>query len=1075
MIRVGDCNVYLDVMVRSMNHICFLSVYDSSLQRIKAFTAKVNINQDNILIESDSIRNTDHYQVYITPVINGKEKFYHAIMINRDIRSKIILTTAEQAGRDFFQYLMRQYDLPLLDWWGKELLERAEREKNIFGSAALLDYGANSFSKEKIQYYKDLMVYEIGLYDEKVLQKDIKDLFSDGLIWISKHPQRSLDISNMDDYFKKYGHALVEALEKHIKPLTQLNGNCEYLTLLSKRMYPQQLAMVNGVLELLKNSTYAILNEGMGTGKTLQAASICEGYFVRKYMNMHPGATLKDVYSDRNRITYRNIVMAPGHLVEKWVQEITNEIPYSKANILQDFRQLIRIRDDGPERLIREFWVISKDFAKLSYASRPTPIKIRKKKAIRMKRCLACGNSFSTPDSICPSCDNDGYELGDVVNIGSGLICPECGELLLEYKTMAGSDTRVLLPSDFTNPTNYNSKCYYCGAMLWQPHVGNIDLVNLKREEKHTPWYRVTHYANKAHDAVKSVWVHKKYAEEYFESIGEEPLNERIDSFGVRKYSPAQYIKKYMNGYWDFAIFDEAHLYKGGATGQGNAMGALIKSSKKQLALTGTIAGGMAQHLFYLLYRLDPRRMIEKGYQWNDVMKFNKKYGTLETEYEVDFDYDESGVTYKAMTRGKMISEPRAKPGISPLIFTDFLLDKAVFLDLSDLSKYLPPLNEYVISVELGEEERSMKASYDRVLDNIKKLLREKGGKKLLGKMLQFSLSYLDKPYGPKRIIHPLDGSKVCDIDQYPQLCEGEKLLSKAKKLVELVGKELSEGRKCCIYAEYTASPDTCVSYRLKQIIEDHLGAKAVVLESISPEPLKREAWIHEQVEKNQIDVIITNPRCVETGLDFCWETNGSYYSIPTLIFFQMGYSLYTVWQASRRHFRLNQKYECRTYYMGILGTIQMTAISIVAEKQVATSAIQGKFSSEGLAAMAVGVDMKLRLAQALADEDFATGNELQGMFDILGHEDEEDTTYDKYEPMKLLSEIIDPELLKELTTTVETLIDMDELLDEIMSEQPANVLEVKAEKGIETALEPQAGNQRITIDSLENLYDLFV
>ena len=84
-------------------------------------------------------------------------------------------------------------------------------------------------------------------------------------------------------------------------------------------------------------------------------------------------------------------------------------------------------------------------------------------------------------------------------------------------------------------------------------------------------------------------------------------------------------------------------IYKGGATGQGNAMEALIKSSKKQLALTGTIAGGMAQHLFYLLFRLDPHRMIEKGYQWNDVMKFNRKYVTLETEYEVNFDYDESG------------------------------------------------------------------------------------------------------------------------------------------------------------------------------------------------------------------------------------------------------------------------------------------------------------------------------------------------------------------------------------------------------------------------------------------------
>lgn len=559
MIRVGDCNVYLDVLVRSVNHICFLSVYDSSLQRIKAFTAKVNINEGNILIEGDSIKNTDHYQTYITPVMNGKEKFYHAIMINMNLKTKIIISTAERVGTDFYQFLMRQYDLPLLDWWGKELLARAERQKNIIGSAVTVNYGAYSFSREENKNFEELVAYEIGLYDEEILQKDVKNLFAEGLIWISKHPQRSLDISNMDDYFKKYGHALVEALEKHIIPLTELNGNCDCLTLISKRMYPQQIAMVNGVLELLKTSNYAILNEGMGTGKTLQGASICEGYFVRKYMKSHPGVTLKDIYSKRNLITYRNIVMAPGHLVEKWVQEITTEVPYCKAHILQEFRQLVQIRNSGPERTVREFWVMSKDFAKLSYSSRPTPIKVRKKRPIKIKRCLACEKSFTTPDRICPHCGNDGYELGDVVDIGDGLVCPECGELLLEYKTMS-SEVRVLQPNDFVNPTNNNSKCYYCGAMLWQPHVGNIDLVNLRKEEKHTPWYRVTHYANKAHEAVKSVWVHKKYAREYFETIGEEPLNERMDCFGVRKYSPAQFIKKYMKGYWDIAIFDEAHL-----------------------------------------------------------------------------------------------------------------------------------------------------------------------------------------------------------------------------------------------------------------------------------------------------------------------------------------------------------------------------------------------------------------------------------------------------------------------------------------------------------------------------------
>ena len=783
-------------------------------------------------------------------------------------------------------------------------------------------------------------------------------------------------------------------------------------------------------------------------------------------MNSHKDKRLRDIYSDRNLICYRNIVMAPGHMVEKWAHEISSEIPYAKVRILEDFDQLLSIWNKGQERTSREYWIVSKDFAKLSYMWRPTPTKIRKKRPIKLKQCLTCDEIFNSPDRFCPHCGNDGYKLAVTIGEGSGLVCPECGEPLLEYREISGNEPRVLQPSDFINPTNSNSKCYYCGAILWQPHVSNIDMINLRPEAKHTPWYRVTHYANKAHEAVKSVWVHKKYAESYFEEIGERPLNERPDSFGVRKYSPATFIKRYMKRYWDFAVFDEAHLYKGGGTGQGNAMEALTKSSKKQLALTGTIAGGMAQHLFYLLFRLEPSRMIEKGYQWCDVMKFNKKYGTIETEYEVDIEYDADGVSFRQMTRGKMMKEPRVKPGISPLVFTDFLLDRAVFLDLSDMSKYLPPLKEYVIPVELEKPELKMKLSYDIVIASIKQLLHEKGGKKLLGKLLQFSLSYLDKPYGPKGIKHPLDGSLVCEIEQHQELCLNGGMLSKERKLVELVEKELSEGRKCFVYAEYTGSADTCVSYRLKELLEEKLGIHVAVLESMSPEPIKREAWIHEQVERYKVDVIISNPRCVETGLDFCWEAGGVYHTIPTIIFYQMGYSLYTVWQASRRHFRLNQKMECRTYYLGVANSIQMMAIRIIAEKQVATSAIQGKFSSEGLAAMAAGVDMKVRLAQALAEEDYEAGSDLQGMFDILAQEGSEDTTYDGYEPMLLLREIIGEELARELCKTIETQIDVDSLLDEIMGGQ---------EDVLFSYTVPAAAEVKETeIRNLDSLFDLF-
>lgn len=74
------------------------------------------------------------------------------------------------------------------------------------------------------------------------------------------------------------------------------------------------------------------------------------------------------------------------------------------------------------------------------------------------------------------------------------------------------------------------------------------------------------------------MWVHEAYAEDYFKSIQETPLQEKRGK-GIRKYPPASYVKKKLKGFFDFLILDEAHLYKGGATAQGNAMHAFVKSS----------------------------------------------------------------------------------------------------------------------------------------------------------------------------------------------------------------------------------------------------------------------------------------------------------------------------------------------------------------------------------------------------------------------------------------------------------------------------------------------------------------
>lgn len=669
----------------------------------------------------------------------------------------------------------------------------------------------------------------------------------------------------------------------------------------------------------------------------------------------------------------------------------------------------MEIKEAGIERKGREFYVIGKDFAKLSYQEEPTPTRVRKM-PLRNKHCANpdCSHFGRTVFGLeCKSCGGTDFTFTDTSHTSTGLCCPQCSNLLISYRkvTKLWNEVEALKPEDFATHTKENDRCFYCGERLWQPHVGNLVIDGQKPKER--IWIRATHWANKAQKGKKTVWVHRKYMDEYFASVGQKPLNFPTGE-GTRRVAPGYYMKKHMKGYFDVAIFDEVHTLKGGATAQGNTMHAIIKASKKQMALTGTIAGGYATHLFYLLYRLDPARMKEKGFEFASEMAFAKRYGSVDAVYEVE----ERGYgAYLTTCKGRQLQSPKCMPGISPLIFTEFLLDKTVFLDITDMSKYMPPLKETVELVDFAPGlERNMLSSYNGCIDAMKTHAMEGAGMTILSTMLQFSLSYLDKPYGVSPIKDAINGHVVVEPESFHQFSSLETLLTKEKRLVEIVGSELAEGRNCFVYAEYTGSPETCISYRLRDVLMKYCGLKeneVVILESSSPAAREREEWIHKKAAAGA-KVFITNPKCVETGLDFIFKYEGKSYNYPSIIYFQMGYNLFTLWQASRRHYRLSQKEECRTYYLAYRNTVQEAAIKLMAEKMSATSAIQGKFSAEGLSAMASGVDARIKLAQALSNMDSETGADLQGMFDVMNDVVDNEEANSDYVPMKLLHEIVD-------------------------------------------------------------------
>lgn len=1011
-INIGTASVYLDFMITNSDGIpIILSFFERSSQMVRSVGANL-VLEGRFYMEEDPCCNEDLFDVQYATITQGKERFTHGMAVATNVGKEYLITTENDQYKDLYAMLMNQYTLPLLEWWMPKLMD----EFISHGSLNKIQSGGNvgnllrTVKKDGRDVpLSELLIYSLDL-EENVLVSMVSRLLKKKVIWITEVPQKHLEIQSMDDYFQIYGKSIVDNLKALLKPVSELNCKITRCTLKTMRLYPQQAAMVNGVFEFLKDKRRGsvLFCMGTGTGKTIQAAAVAEMLHVDRWLKKNPGKTLADAYEKDGIIHYRHIIMAPGHMVEKWKKEIKREIPYAKTVIIDTFKQLLEIKEGGRERRYgKEYYIISKDFLKLSYQKIPTP----KKEGVRRVAFFKCGNCNTfLPDKLdeCCQCKSKNIIIVYSIHKRHGLICPNCNRLIFkkkcldiqEFGDIENISTWPLQWYDMAFENSNNQYCIYCGSELWMPFVRNINMAF--GQETEPAWIRQTFWANKSKRGKVTNWVLRGHEADAKKLWGECVNSMENKTGGCRKYSPALYIKNQLKGFFDVFIMDEVHKAKGGSTAQGNAFHSLLKAASYTFGLTGTIAGGMATDLYYLLFRLYPSRMIEHGYKWGSVMKFALEYGAVETLYSVV-----ENPRMNVMSKGRQLGTPRAIPGISPLVFSEFLLDHAVFLDISDMSEHMPPLYE---KIELcgpeNELERSMQSEYDCELKYLKKY--EKEYKVNLSSIRnQFAMSYLDKPYGAEIIKDPRDGSVIIEPKDYSALIENGGVLGKEKRLLDIISKELEEGRRCVVYVEYSQSDATNVLPRLRELILDACHLKpheAVVLYANYPSASKREEWMHKKA-KGGMRVMLCNPRLCETGLDFCWKEEGVTYNYPTLIFYQCGYSLYITWQAAGRSWRLNQREECRTYYLAYEKTVQQAILQVLGEKKAATAAIQGRFSVEGLAAMAKGMNTQVRLAQIMSKMDMETGNRLQEMFDAITGEINE--SYAGTEQMKLFGELI--------------------------------------------------------------------
>jgi hypothetical protein len=105
------------------------------------------------------------------------------------------------------------------------------------------------------------------------------------------------------------------------------------------------------------------------------------------------------------------------------------------------------------------------------------------------------------------------------------------------------------------------------------------------------------------------------------------------------------------------------------------------------------------------------------------------------------------------------------------------------------------------------------------------------------------------------------------------------------------------------------------------------------ILSANDMSPARREAWI--KLSAPKMDTMLVNPKLVETGLDLVMFSD--------LVFYEITTSLYTLWQAMRRVWRLGQDKEVNVTFLSYANTIEAEILRRMGLKMKFAQLLYGK------------------------------------------------------------------------------------------------------------------------------------
>ena len=811
------------------------------------------------------------------------------------------------------------------------LLDKLVKYSSVPVLPEWIDYLYVSMEDDFVQCYHLCLegtreVYCCRLHgNQDYVKRLITEGLSNGSINIngSNEPSVMLDESSgLNDYLSLFGSMLANKIQQKFKPKfipgedsysNYLLTIDDYIHCKGVELYTAQMAVIQANANNFNVNKHGFIVGEMGSGKTIMTGST---------FYTHNASNTKG---------FNALIMSPSHLVEKWKQEMETYVPNSKGYIVHNLDELLEIESKLKNRNRAEnmFVIMSKEIAKLGYDERPAAV------WSKSKGCF---------------------------------VCPECGQPLYKEISVQQPYSRrkvkakvKLTELDFTKQFAYNVHCpnkvkvwneekhtyeeKTCHTKLWTALNRDDDHGWLKLGDQ--GWIREEHIVPVTEEFMAKEVINKKetaFFDKLFEQydLYQNGLPFKNSYKGSKKYPVAKYIKQRMSGVFDYLALDEAHLLMNNSL-QGIAAHHLMKACNHTLLLTGTLLNGFAANLFYTLFRVCPNIMVQEGFSYEDEPEFARLFGVVsrETNYALERGY--------GRRRIGNVKEKRL-PGVSPLVFTKFLLNLTSFIALDDMAEGLPSYQEIPIGVDMDRETATAYSDIQNFFTS-RCTQFQSGSRKIMGSMIKLMTQYPDAPHCLRRVQNPDTGD-----NEYESIVLDKMIRNKEQKLLEIVEEKLALGEKVLVYYNTVNTTDLGEHLQSMFCAED---IKAFELRA-SVKAEKRMEYIQKEVDKGA-QVMITNPTLVETGLDLL--------DFTTIVFFQVGYNLSTMRQASRRSWRLSQTKDIEVYFLYYNGTIQEQAISLMATKLQAAQTLEGNFSEEGLKAMSQNDDMLTQIANNVVND----------------------------------------------------------------------------------------------------------